>query len=99
MTCGLCGAIAQELLGHRAGVAVFCFAALCPFTANYAAAPLTETLVLLAMSATFYGYLRWIEAGAAFNPWLWLIGSSLAYSLLLRPEQVLFSVAILPAMW
>ena len=51
------------------------------------------------MSATFYGYLRWIEAGAAFNPWLWLIGSSLAYSLLLRPEQVLFSVAILPAMW
>ena len=99
VTCGLCGAIARRLLGHRAGVAVFCLAALCPFTANYAAAPLTETLVLLAMSATFYGYLRWIEAGAAFNPWLWLIGSSLAYSLLLRPEQVLLSVAILPAMW
>jgi hypothetical protein len=74
-------------------------AALCPFTANYAAAPLTETLVLLTIAAAFYAMVRWWDAGTEFNRWLWVVAAALAYSLLLRPEQGLLAVAVLPAMW
>jgi 4-amino-4-deoxy-L-arabinose transferase-like glycosyltransferase len=98
VTCWLAGAVANRTFGPKAGVAALWLAALCPFTANYAAAPLSETLVLLTIAAAFYGFLRWRDAGAGWNRWLWVISASLAYSLLLRPEQGLLAAALLPAM-
>src|SRR5438067_2762871 len=98
MTCWLAAAVARRTLGGKAGTAALLLAALCPFTANYAAAPLTEALVLLTIAASFYGFVRWRDAGASFNMWLWITGAALAYSLLLRPEQGLLAVALLPAM-
>lgn len=98
LTCWLAGATARRTLGPKAGVATLWIAALCPFTANYTAAPLTEPLVLLTIAAAFYGFVRWHGAGAGFNRWLWFIGAALAYSVLLRPEQGLLAVAVLPAM-
>ena len=44
LTCWLASALAGRLFGSRAALAVLWLAALCPFTANYVAAPLTETL-------------------------------------------------------
>jgi 4-amino-4-deoxy-L-arabinose transferase-like glycosyltransferase len=98
VTCCLSAGTAIRLFGMRAGLAVLWLAALCPFTANYVAAPLTETLVLLTIAAAFYAYVRWRDAGAGLNRWTFLIAAALAYSVLLRPDQLLLALAVLPAM-
>jgi 4-amino-4-deoxy-L-arabinose transferase-like glycosyltransferase len=97
-TCLLLGGLARRIFGHRAGVAAVWLAAICPFTAYYVAAPLTETLTLFCMALAFYALLRWREAGAGMNRWVWCIGFALAYALLLRPEQGMLAAAVVPAM-
>lgn len=100
-TCVLLAALARRAFGQRAGMAVLWMAALCPFTANYVASPLTETLTLASIVLAFYALERWrLEAdpGNRWNRWLWCIAAALAYSVLLRPEQGLLAVAVLPAM-
>ena len=97
-TCWLASAVAGRLFGRRAGLIVLWFAALCPFTANYVAAPLTETLVLTMIALAFYGFVRWQDAGAGYNRWLWVVAAALGYSILLRPDQGLLAAAIVPAM-
>jgi hypothetical protein len=98
LTCWLSAALARRLFGSRAFLPVLWLAALCPFTANYVAAPLTETLVLTTIALAFYGFVRWQQAGAAYNRWLWVTAAALSYSILLRPEQGLLAAAIIPAM-
>jgi 4-amino-4-deoxy-L-arabinose transferase-like glycosyltransferase len=98
LTCLILGATAHRLFGARAALAAICLSALCPFTATYAAAPLTETLTLFTIALAFYSLLRWQSSGRGFNRWLWLLSTSMAYSLLLRPEQGLLAAAILPTM-
>jgi hypothetical protein len=98
LTCWLAAALAGRLFGRRAGVATLWLAALCPFTANYVAVPLTETLVLTSIAAAFYGFARWQDAGLGYNRWLWVVAASVSGSILLRPEQGLLAVAVLPAM-
>ena len=71
---------------------------LCPFTAIYAAAPLTETLTLFTIALTWYSLERWQNSGAAFNRWLLAITVAMAYSVLLRPEQGLLPATVVPAM-
>ncbi len=71
---------------------------LCPFTANYTATPLTETLTLASIAAAFFSLDRWRRGPGLRNVWVLAIGAALAVSLLLRPEQALLSVAVLPAM-
>jgi 4-amino-4-deoxy-L-arabinose transferase-like glycosyltransferase len=97
-TCVLLSDLARRLFGGRAGIVVLWMAALCPFTANYAASPLTETLTLATIVAAFYGLERWRSESARWNRWLWLIAVALAYSLLLRPEQGLLAAVVVPAM-
>jgi 4-amino-4-deoxy-L-arabinose transferase-like glycosyltransferase len=99
-TCCLAAALAARLFGRRAGLIALWIAALCPFTASYAAQPLTETLVLTTIAATFYGFARWQAAGYGYNRWLWMVAAALAYSILLRPEQALFAASTLAcALW
>jgi hypothetical protein len=98
LTCCLAGALAGRLFGRRAGLVVLWLAALCPFTANYVAAPITETLVLTTIAIAFYGFARWQDAGAGFSGWLWVVAAALAWSVLLRPDQGLLAAAMLPAM-
>ena len=50
-TCALLAATARRLWSRRAGMVTLWLAALCPFTANYVAAPLTETLELFSIAA------------------------------------------------
>jgi 4-amino-4-deoxy-L-arabinose transferase-like glycosyltransferase len=97
-TCLLVYGLARRRLGSRAGILALFLAALCPFPASYVAVALTEPLSLWCVALAFYALDRWREAGLGFNRWLWTVGFSLAYALLLRPEQGLLAAAILPAM-
>src|SRR5271168_5447381 len=52
-TCLLIGGLAAKICGQRAGRVALLLAALCPFTANYAASPLTETLSIFCVALGF----------------------------------------------
>ena len=97
-TCLLVADLARRLFGGRAGLIVLWLGALCPFTANYVAAPLTETLSLQCIAVAFYGLFRWRAEGLGWNRWLWAIAGALAYAVLLRPEQGLLAAAVIPGM-
>lgn len=97
-TCLLAGGIAARIFGRPAGLTALWMAALCPFTANYVAVPLTETLTLGCMALAFYALLRWDMSGARVDRWLFVLGLTLAYAILLRPEQGLLAAAAVPAM-
>ena len=97
-TCMLLGGVAARLFGRPAGVTAVWLAALCPFTANYVAAPLTETLTLWCMAAAFYGLVRWSDHGCRLDRWVWMIGGAAAYAVLLRPEQGMLAAVVVPGM-
>ena len=94
-SCALLGGVAARLFGRRAGVAAVWLGALCPFTANYVAAPLTETLTLWCMAVAFYGLVRW---SGGVDRWVWVIGAAAAYAVLLRPEQGMLAAVVVPGM-
>ena len=96
-TCLLMGGLAGRIFGRRAGLAALWMAAICPFTANYVAAALTETLTLFCISLAFYGLARWRESPGV-NRWVFAIGFALAYAILLRPEQGMLAACVVPAM-
>ncbi len=98
LTCLVLAALARRLFGDRAAFVALLLGCLCPFTANYTATPLTETLTLASIALAFFSFDRWRRARDQANLWALGIGAALAISLLLRPEQALLSVAILPAM-
>ncbi len=54
-TCLLLAGIARRMFGQGRGMAALWLGALCPFMANYVAAPLTETLTLFCIALAFYG--------------------------------------------
>jgi len=97
-TCLLLGGLAARIFGRRAGIAAVWLAALCPFTANYVAVPLTEIPTLFCMALAFYSVARWRKFGAGMNRWVYAIGAALGYAILLRPEQGLLAAAVVPAM-
>ena len=98
VTCILAALTARRLLGPRAALLTLTLAALCPFTANYVAAPLTETLTLFSISLATYALTRCLAA-PGISRWLFVLAFALAYALLLRPEQALLSVAVVPVLW
>ncbi len=95
-TCILLAVLATRLFNRRVGMAVLWLAALCPFTANYAATPLTETLSLLCVALAFFALERW-NATRRIR-WTVTLGLALAYAVLLRPDQGILAAAILPAL-
>jgi 4-amino-4-deoxy-L-arabinose transferase-like glycosyltransferase len=96
-TCVVVAGLANRWFGRRAGMAALWLSALCPFTATYTAAPLTEVLTLACIALAFYGLERWQSAGLGFGRWLWVTAFVLAYSVLLRPEQGLLAATVIPA--
>ncbi len=92
-TCLLLGGIARRLYGERAGVAAAWMGAVCPFMANYVAAPLTETPTLFCIAAAFYALVRWREERGG---WLYVSAAALSWGLLLRPEQGMLAAATVP---
>lgn len=100
-TCVLLAVTATRLAGRRAGVWVLWLAVSCPFTANYAAVVVAECCSLFCVALAFFALERcassWIfEAKGAW--WAVLMGFSLTGAVLLRPDQGLLAVVIVPAM-
>jgi len=98
LSCCMMADLARRVFGARAGMVALWLAMVCPFTANYVGAALTETLSLFCIAAAFYGMERWRAAGCGFGRWLWVVAAALAYAVLLRPEQGLLAAAVVPAM-
>jgi hypothetical protein len=100
-TCLLLAATAARIAGRRAGTWVLWLAVLCPFTANYAAVAVAECCSLFCLGLAFFALERWMTVwreGAAGVRWAVLIGFALMAAVLLRPDQGLLAVAVVPAM-
>jgi 4-amino-4-deoxy-L-arabinose transferase-like glycosyltransferase len=96
ITCILLAVLAAHLFNRSVGMAVLWLAALCPFTANYAATPLTETLSLLCVALAFFALERWHNTSRV--RWTVTLGLALAYAVLLRPDQGILAAAVLPVL-
>ncbi len=96
LTCLLVYGTVRNLCSVRAArIAVF-LAALCPFTANYVAAPLTETLSIFCVALGFYALGRLLLRPGW--PAVALLAFAWSYSTLLRPDGALLAVACFVAM-
>jgi len=96
-TCLVIAALALELMSARAAKAAYVLAALCPFTANYVAAPLSETLAIFCVAHALYYGVRGLKAlqQAAPAGTLWAIaGLWTAAAIFMRPDNGL----LLPAL-
>ncbi|HJT53671.1 MAG TPA: glycosyltransferase family 39 protein [Candidatus Angelobacter sp.] len=101
-TCLVIAALALELMNERAAKAAYLLSALCPFTANYVAAPLAETIAIFCTAHAFYYGVRGIKSLRTFQPaiLMWIpAGLWTALSILMRPDDGLllpaFGVALL----
>jgi 4-amino-4-deoxy-L-arabinose transferase-like glycosyltransferase len=96
LTCGVLALLARRFAGERAAITALGLAVLCPFLAEFTAAGLTETLTLFCTVLAFWALQRWLDT----PQWRWVVvlGSALAYAILLRPDQGLLAAAVLPAM-
>jgi hypothetical protein len=85
------GGTTRAIAGNRAGMWALYLAALCPFTANYVAAPLSETLSIscVALGCTA---LVWLQMRPGWRPCL-LLAASWSYATLLRPDGALLALA------
>ena len=81
----------RAIAGSRAGMWALCLAALCPFTANYVAAPLSETLSIFCV-AVACGALVWLQIRPGWGPSL-LLAVDWSYATLLRPDGALLAIA------
>ncbi|MFP5228840.1 MAG: ArnT family glycosyltransferase [Acidobacteriota bacterium] len=95
-TCLLIAALARRIWSPRAGWWALWLAVLCPFTANYTATPLTETLELFTIALAFYSFDRFLSTPR----WSWALTLAVAwsYAALLRPDGALLAVALCPAL-
>ena len=99
--CCLLAVLASRLMGKRAGLIALGLAALCPFTSNYVATVLTETLSLFCITLALFSLERWMRAqqqGRPWNAWLLPLGFATAYAVLARPDQALLPMVVVPAM-
>jgi Dolichyl-phosphate-mannose-protein mannosyltransferase len=81
----------RAVAGGRAGMWALYLAALCPFTANYVAAPLSETLSIFCV-AVACAALVWLQMRPGWAPCL-LLAVDWSYATLLRPDGALLAVA------
>jgi hypothetical protein len=88
--------IARDGMKSGAAMATLWLGALCPFTAAYAVAPLTETVTLFCIALALWGASRFQDEA----DWGSALGFTLAVSLaaMLRPDGALVGVAIAPAL-
>lgn len=86
----------RRIASERAAWVALWAAALCPFTANYATTPLTETLELFSIALAFFVFARMVDEPR------WRCAALLAvawsYAALLRPDGALLAVALFPAL-
>lgn len=95
--CVMLAGFATRIWSRKAGWWTLWLACLCPFTANYAAIPLTETLELFSITVALYAFARFLESPR--NRWLCLMAAAWSYAALLRPDGPLLAVALCPALY
>jgi hypothetical protein len=96
VTCLLIAGFVRRLCGQRAAMLALWLAALCPFTGNYVAMPLTETLSIFCVALGLYAFAAVLE-----HPhWGWTLALAFAwgYAALLRPDGALLAVTFFPAL-
>ncbi|HTV64504.1 MAG TPA: glycosyltransferase family 39 protein, partial [Bryocella sp.] len=97
VTCFVVVDLARRTVSVRAARIAFLLAALCPFTANYTAAPLAETLsvfcVAVALDAAAAALIRVEQGSPAWRPWIGC-GAAIACGILLRPDGGILLVAL-----
>jgi hypothetical protein len=79
-----------------AAYATLWLAALCPFTAVYAAQPMTESLTLFVLALALWSAARFRDR-PGWGPALWFT-FAVSYAALLRPDGALVAVALAPAL-
>jgi len=79
------GGVAEDVLAERPARWAFALAALCPFFANLAVTPLTETLAIFFTTLTFYCAAK-ACVGSDDLRWWAGCGAAVAASILLRPD-------------
>ena len=94
-TCLLIAAFARKVCSTRAAWIALFLAALCPFTANYTVAPLTETLTLFFIAVAMLALVRIVTRADKLSVVLSAI--SWSYLTLLRPDGALLPIAFFPA--
>ncbi len=96
VTCLLIAAFVRRVCWRRAAMLALWLAALCPFTANYVAMPLTETLSIFCVALGLYAFAAVLER----PHWRWMLALAFAwsYAALLRPDGALLAVAFFPAL-
>jgi 4-amino-4-deoxy-L-arabinose transferase-like glycosyltransferase len=93
--CVLLADFTRRIWSRKAGWWALWLAALCPFTANYTATPMTETLEIFCIVLAMYALVRLLETPR----WRWALLEAFAwsYAALLRPDGALIAVALCPA--
>jgi 4-amino-4-deoxy-L-arabinose transferase-like glycosyltransferase len=101
--CVLLAGLAYRLWSCRAALWALWLAALCPFTASYTAAALTETLELFCTTVALYCLARGLQLDATdtargLRPG-WLAGCAAAWigAVMLRPDGALLGLILCPA--
>jgi hypothetical protein len=87
----LVGWTSSVVAGARAGIAAVWLACLCPFTANFVACPLTETLSVFCVAASAAA-LAWLVRSPGWRPCV-ALALAWGYATLLRPDGALLAVA------
>jgi hypothetical protein len=86
----------RRIASSAAAQCTLWLAALCPFTAVYAAAPLTETLTLFALALALWSVARFHDRPGW--PGALLFTAAVTCAGLLRPDGALVAVALAPAL-
>jgi len=100
LTCLLIAGFALEWFGDRTAKAALWFSALLPFTANYVALPLTETLSIFFTALSLFAgarVLRALDSGVFDRRQCAIAGVACACNILLRPDggMVLIAFALM----
>jgi 4-amino-4-deoxy-L-arabinose transferase-like glycosyltransferase len=91
-TCLLIAALVRRIWSRRGAMVALWLAALCPFTANYAATPLAESLSIFCVALGFYSLLRLLERPGV--GWLLAMAFTMSYAAMLRPDGALLAFAL-----
>ncbi len=94
-TCFLIAEIARRVFGPGSARVAFLLAALCPFTANYVATALTETLEIFFTALSLNFALAGLEGDGMRKTGAWIgCGLATAATILLRPDGGILLAAI-----
>jgi hypothetical protein len=95
-TCLLIADFVRRICGHRAAMIALWLAALCPFTANYVAMPLTETPSIFCVALGLCAFAALLERPQL--GWMLALAFAWSYAALLRPDGALLAVVFFPAL-